>query len=144
MLRMSINSECHSGSRLARPQVVADRSRGRRCIRELQIRHHRIMVRIREGKLPALEHRQTGVRQNVVYPQRRGYMNVSTANTKTFCDIGVLPIATDGKISIGVGDIIEITAYEGGIRTFIQLRPNLFGLVSPLAKGVTKLFDDGT
>jgi len=114
-----------------------------RGVGQLQIRHHRIMIRIRKGKFPALEHGQPGVRQNVVYSQRRGYMNVSTTDTKALRDISILPIATDGEIGIGIGNVVEITAYEGRIGAFIQLGPYLFGLISPLAKSITELFDDG-
>jgi len=109
-----------------------------------QVRHHRIMVRVRKGKFPALKHRQAGVRQNVVNPQRRGYIDVSTADAKAPRYIRILPIATDGEIGVRVGDIVKIAAYQGRVGAFIQLCPNLFGLVSPLAKGIAKLFGDGS
>jgi hypothetical protein len=114
------------------------------CLRQLKVGYDRIMVRPGEGKFPALSDRQPWVGQDVIYPQCRGYVDISTANAEAFFDIGVLPAAPDGEIGIRIGNIVEIPANHCRMRAFVQLCPYLFGLVSPQAKCITELFGDGT
>ena len=71
-------------------------------------------------------------------------MDICAADTEAFLDIGVLPAAPDGEIGKGIGDIVEIPANNCRMRAFVQFRPYLFGLVSPQAECIAKLFGDGT
>jgi len=71
-------------------------------------------------------------------------MDIGPANAEAFCDKSVLPTIPDGEICIGIGDIIKISANDSRMRAFIQLCAYLFGLVSPPAKSIAKLFCDGS
>jgi hypothetical protein len=67
-------------------------------------------------------------------------MDIGTADAESFGDECIIPAAPDGEISVGIRDVVEISANNGRIGAFIQLCPDLFGLVAAEAKSVAELF----
>src|ERR1700744_224950 len=111
---------------------------------QLQVRLHRIMIGPGKGKFTALEDLEPAIRENVVYPQRRGNIHIGPADTEPLLQEGILPAAPDRTIRIGIGDIVEIAADDAGIRTLIQLGPHLPGLVPPMFECIPQLDGNGT
>src|SRR6266567_1816285 len=112
------------------------------CLRHFQVSNYRIMIRIRRGKLPALQDFQTGIGKDIVDPQRWRQVHISTTDTEASLYKCILPPAPDGKIGIGVRDIVEIPANDCRIGTFIQLPPHRIHLVCPMPVGDPQFFYD--
>src|SRR5258708_32163377 len=70
-------------------------------------------------------------------------MDIGPADAKSFFQEGVLPVAADSVIGVGIGDIIKITANGSRIGTFVELFPDLLGLVCPMFKGIAEFFCNG-
>lgn len=113
------------------------------CPGQLQISDDRMVIRVRQGKFSALQDIDAGVSQDIIDTQGGGNMDIGPADAKTFFNKSIPSRALDRKISIGIGDIVEIPANNGRVRAFVQLLPHFQGLLAPQAEGEPELLDDG-
>ena len=101
------------------------------------------MIGVRQAEPGALQDVDAGVGQDIIDAQSRGNIGISAADAEPLFNKGVAPGAPDREIGIGVGDIVEVPADNGGIRAAVKLLPNLHGLFGAETKGIPKLFRDG-
>jgi hypothetical protein len=86
-----------------------------------------------------LQYVQIRVGENIIDTQRGGDIDIGPADAESLFQEGVLPVAADIIIGIGIGDVIEVTADNPGVRAFVELFPDLHGLVCSMPKGITEL-----
>ena len=109
----------------------------------MKIRDHRVMIRIAIDKAGTLQYIQVGISEDIVDSQRGGDIDIGPADAKSLFQEGVLPVTANIIISIGIRDVIEVTADDPGIGTFVELFPDLHGLVCPMSEGITELHCNG-
>ena len=102
-----------------------------------------MMIRITIDKAGTLQYIQVRVGEDIVDAQCGGYIDIGSADAESLFQKGVLPFAADIIIGIGIGDVIEVAADDPGIGTFVELFPDLHGLIRPMSEGITELLCDG-
>ena len=103
-----------------------------------------MMVRKRVDKAGTLQYVQIRVGENIVDAKRGGDIDIGPADAKSLFQEGVLPVAADSVVGIGIGNIIEVTTDDPGIGTLVELFADLHGLVSPMFKGITEFLCNGS
>ena len=109
----------------------------------LEVSYEGVMIRISIDKAGALQYIQVWVGEDIIDAKRGRDIDIGPADAKSLFKEGVLPVAADIKIGIGIGDVIEVTADDPGIGAFVELFPDLHGLVCPMSEGITKLHCNG-
>ena len=102
-----------------------------------------MMIGIAIDKAGTLQYIQIGISEDIVDAQRGGDIDIGPADAKSLFQEGVLPVTANIIISIGIRDVIEVTADDPGIGTFVELFPDLHGLVCPMSEGITELHCNG-
>ena len=108
----------------------------------MKIGNHGMMIGIRQGEFPALQHLKKGVGQDIIDPQGWRKMGKGPANAKSFLNKSVLAVPADMGINIGIGHIVKIPANNGREWTPVQLRPDGIGLPAPKTISTPEFFDD--
>lgn len=102
-----------------------------------------MVIRIPIDKAGTLQYVQVRVGEDIVDAQCGGDIDIGPADTESLFQKSILPVAADIIIGIGIGDVIEVTADDPGIGAFVELFPDLHGLVCPMSKGITELLCNG-
>ena len=102
-----------------------------------------MMIRIRVDKAGTLQYVEVRVGEDIVDAQRGGDIDIGPADAESLFQKGVLPVAAYIIIGIGIGYIIEVTADDPGIGTFVELSPDLHGLVCPMSESISELLCNG-
>ena len=108
-----------------------------------EVRNNRVMIRISVDKAGTLQYVQIRAGENIVDAKRGRDIDIGPADAKALFQEGVLPVAADIVVGIGIGDVIEVAADDPGIGTFVELFPDLQGLVGPMLKGITEFLRNG-
>jgi hypothetical protein len=107
---------------------------------QLQVGKHCVMVGIWRTEFHTLDYNKISGWEYIIDTQRGGYMLVTSADTKTFCNERILQVSPDMEIGIRIRDVIEISADDQWVGARIQLLSDRICLVSPQAKGIFEFF----
>ena len=88
-------------------------------------------------------HLETRGCEDIVYPQRRRNKLEGPADPESLLEPCVLPVASDGGVSIGIGDVVKIAGDKGGVGAAVQADPYFLRLIGTVPEGVAELADNG-
>src|SRR5690242_2350210 len=81
--------------------------------------------------------------EDVIYPQGGGNPRISPSETKPLLQKSIPQLPADGKVTVGIGRVVEIPAQDDGIGTPGDQGCHFARLVLPLYKGLAQFGEDG-